>query len=72
MFIYKNIITIEPGKRSGKPCIRNMRITTDDILRMLAAEMSEEEVLIAVEFSGNDAFTTFRCYPDFSYFWKKK
>jgi uncharacterized protein (DUF433 family) len=33
MFIYKNIITIEAGKRSGKPCIRGMRITVKDILR---------------------------------------
>ena len=33
MFIYKNIITIEQGKRGGKPCIRNMRITVEDILR---------------------------------------
>ena len=45
MFIYKNIITIEPDKRSGKPCIRNMRITTDDILRMLASDMSIEEII---------------------------
>ena len=45
MFIYKNIITIEPGKRSGKPCIRNMRITVEDILRMLASEMSINEII---------------------------
>ena len=31
--IYKGIITIEQGKRSGKPCIRNMRISVEDILR---------------------------------------
>ena len=40
MYIYKNIITIEPGKRSGKPCIRGMRITVEDIL-------------VALEFSAN-------------------
>ena len=45
MFIYKNIITIEPGKRSGKPCIRHMRITVADILRFLASGMSVEEVV---------------------------
>ncbi|MBN8683682.1 MAG: DUF433 domain-containing protein [Chitinophagales bacterium] len=45
MNIYKNIITIESGKRSGKPCIRNMRITVEDILRWLASDMSFEEIL---------------------------
>ncbi len=39
------IITIEPGKRSGKPCIRGMRISVQDILEYLAAGMSEEEIL---------------------------
>lgn len=34
---YRDIITIEPGKRSGKPCIRGMRITVYDILEYLAA-----------------------------------
>jgi uncharacterized protein (DUF433 family) len=42
---YKNIITIEPGKRGGKPCIRGMRITVSDILGWLAAGMSIEEIL---------------------------
>lgn len=45
MFIYKNIITIEQGKRSGKPCVRNMRITVEDILRWLASGMSFDEIL---------------------------
>lgn len=45
MFIYKNIITIESGKRSGKPCIRNMRITVEDILRWLASEMTFDDIL---------------------------
>lgn len=45
MYIYKNIITLETGKRSGKPCIRHMRITVEDILRCLAAGMSNEEIL---------------------------
>jgi uncharacterized protein (DUF433 family) len=34
---YQNIITIEPGKRGGKPCIRRMRITVYDVLGWLAA-----------------------------------
>ena len=42
---YQKIITIEPGKRSGKPCIRGMRITVYDILEYLAGGMTEEEIL---------------------------
>lgn len=42
---YKNIITIEPGKRGGKPCIREMRITVSDILGWLASGMSIAEIL---------------------------
>ena len=42
---YKNIITIEPRKPSGKPCIRGMRITVSDILEYLAGGMTEEEIL---------------------------
>ena len=42
---YKNIITIEPGKRGGKPCIRGMRITVSDILNWLAAGMTINEIL---------------------------
>ena len=42
---YKDIITIESGKRSGKPCIRGMRITVEDILGYLAAGMTEKEIL---------------------------
>jgi uncharacterized protein (DUF433 family) len=41
---YSEIITIEPGKRSGKPCIRGMRITVYDVLEYLTS-MSEDEVL---------------------------
>ncbi|MBD2778737.1 DUF433 domain-containing protein [Iningainema tapete] len=42
---YQNIITIEPGKRGGKPCIRGMRITVYDVLSYLASGMTYEEVL---------------------------
>ena len=42
---YRDIITLEPGKRSGKPCIRGLRITVYDVLSYLAAGMSFEEVL---------------------------
>jgi len=42
---YSGIIVIEPGKRSGKPCIRGLRITVSDVLDYLASGMSEEEIL---------------------------
>ena len=42
---YQHLITIEPGKRGGKPCIRGMRITVYDILEYLASGMSEYEIL---------------------------
>ena len=42
---YKDIITLEPGKRGGKPCIRGMRITVYDVLEYLASDMSQEEIL---------------------------
>lgn len=42
---YKNIITIEPDKRGGKPCIRGMRITVYDVLEYLASGMTEEEII---------------------------
>src|SRR3954462_14819016 len=42
---YRDIITVEPGKRGGRPCIRGMRITVGDILGWLAAGMSEAEIV---------------------------
>ena len=42
---YQGRISIEPGKRGGKPCIRGMRITVYDVLDYLASGMSEQEVL---------------------------
>ncbi|HEX4949968.1 MAG TPA: DUF433 domain-containing protein [Blastocatellia bacterium] len=42
---YQNIITIEPNKRGGKPCIRGMRITVYDVLSSLAAGMTPAEIL---------------------------
>ncbi len=41
----ENRITIEPGKRSGQPCIRGLRITVWDVLGWLAAGMSEEQII---------------------------
>ena len=42
---YRERITIEPGKRSGKPCIRGLRITVYDVLDYLASGMSEDQIL---------------------------
>jgi uncharacterized protein (DUF433 family) len=42
---YSKIITMEPGKRGGKPCIRGMRITVSDVLEYLAGGMTEDEIL---------------------------
>lgn len=62
---YKKIITIEPGKRSGKPCIRGMRITVYDILGWLASgktnkdiikdypELKEEDIFAALSFAAD-------------------
>lgn len=41
----RQIITLEPGKRGGKPCIRGMRITVYDVLSYLAAGMTQQEIL---------------------------
>ena len=41
---YHRIITREPGKRGGRPCVRGMRITVADVLGWLAAGMSHEEI----------------------------
>lgn len=42
---YQSIITIEAGKRGGKPCIRGMRITVYDVLSYLASGMTHQEIL---------------------------
>lgn len=42
---YQSRITIEPGKRGGKPCIRGLRITVYDVLEYLASGMTENQIL---------------------------
>ena len=42
---YQQIITLEPGKRSGRPCVRGLRIAVSDILGWLASGMTHEEIL---------------------------
>ncbi|HEX4075825.1 MAG TPA: DUF433 domain-containing protein [Candidatus Acidoferrales bacterium] len=47
---YSDIITIEPGKRGGKPCIRGLRVTVYDVLEYLAGGMSHADVLKELPF----------------------
>ena len=42
---YSKIITMQPGKRSGKPCIRGLRMTVADVLGYLASGMTHTEIL---------------------------
>ena len=42
---YRRVITMEPGKRGGKPCIRGLRITVYEVLEYLASGMSEAQIL---------------------------
>ena len=42
---YSKIITIEPGRRSGKPCIRGLRMTVTEVLEYLAGGMTPEEIV---------------------------
>ncbi len=42
---YQELITIEAGKRGGKPCIRGLRITVYEVLEYLASGMSEDDIL---------------------------
>jgi len=42
---YRHVVTVEPGKRGGRPTIRGLRITVYDVLSYLAAGMSHREIL---------------------------
>lgn len=42
---YRNLITIEPTQRGGKPCIRGLRITVGDVLEYLASGMTDTEIV---------------------------
>ena len=54
---YQEIITIEPGKRCGKPCVRGMRITVYDVLSYLAAGMTIQVRVRRVRGSGYGGHT---------------
>ncbi len=58
---HDEIITIEAGKRSGKPCIRGLRITVYDVLEMLADGMSFDEIIEDFpKLTKNDIFAVLR------------
>ena len=42
---YRKLITVEPGKRGGKPCVRGLRITVYDVLEQLSDGLSAEEII---------------------------
>ncbi len=46
MIDYHSIITLESGKRSGKPCVRGLRITVQDVLEWLAAGMTAADIVV--------------------------
>jgi len=50
---YQDIITIEPSRRGGKPCIRGMRITVYDVLSYLASGMRHQEILANLSYAAN-------------------
>ena len=62
MIDYKQIITIEPGKRGGKPCIRGMRITVNDILGWLASGMTTQDILADFEELVEEDIFAALCY----------
>ena len=68
---YQDIITIEPGKRGGKPCIRGMRISVYDVLEYLASGMSQQEILddfsdlsVLQNFPSKEGFGQPSSFPD--------
>lgn len=40
-----SLITLEPGKRGGRPCIRGLRITAYDVLSMLSSGLTQQDIL---------------------------
>ena len=51
---YSRIITLEPGKRGGKPCIRGLRVTVYDVLEYLASGMSHSDILRELRFLNEE------------------
>jgi uncharacterized protein (DUF433 family) len=64
---YRSVITVEPGKRGGAPCIRGMRITVGDILGWLAADMSRDQIRADFpEITDNDITAALMFAADFT------
>lgn len=59
---YQSILTMEPGKRGGKPCIRGMRITVYDVLSYLASGMNREEILTDFPYLTNEDISACLAY----------
>jgi len=59
---YQDIITVEPGKRGGQPCIRGMRIAVYDILEYLASGMAHQEVLEDLPYLNEDDILAWLAY----------
>jgi uncharacterized protein (DUF433 family) len=51
---YADRITVEPGKCGGRPCIRGKRMRVRDVLELLSAEASEDEILQDYPFLERD------------------
>ena len=69
---YSDYITIEPGKRSGKACVRGLRITAQDVLSYLAAGMSQDEIISDFpELTQNDIYAclTMPMLPLTDFYW---
>ncbi len=62
--LVERIITVEPGKRSGQPCIRGMRMTVDDVLGYLDGGMTEEEVLQDFPYLTSEDITACRAFDE--------
>jgi len=59
---YSDIITIEPGKRGGKPCVRGLRITVYDVLEYLASGMTRADILREFPYLTDEDITACLAY----------
>ena len=65
---WRTVITVEPGKRFGKPCIRGMRITVGDILSNLAGGMTQQEIIVDFpELTKDDILAALGFAADYDY-----
>jgi uncharacterized protein (DUF433 family) len=62
---YRNVITIEPGKMGGKPCIRGLRVTVYDVMEYLAGGMAIDQLLVEFpSLTREDVLATFAYLAD--------